>query len=343
MATHVVSMRVADASQVGAVRRAVGTLAEQARLDESDRGRAALVATEIATNLARHARDGFVSLRLVATTRGLGVEILSLDRGPGMDVERCLRDGYTTGMSPGTGLGAIRRAATEFDVHSTEGRGTVLAVRVFARGRAPRTTAELTWGIVATPHPGEEVCGDAWAVVETDAAVTFLLADGLGHGPLASDAAERAVEVLHEAPDGGPARVLALAHERLRGSRGAAVAVGTIARTTGTLRYAGIGNVVTRIVTAGSSRSLVSLNGTVGVQMPAPKEFEHALAPGALVVAHSDGLSHRWDLGAQPPLAARDTAVIAGALYRDHARGNDDATVLVGRMLGAPRAEAERR
>jgi hypothetical protein len=44
---------------------------------------------------------------------------------------------------------------------------------------------------------------------------------------------------------------------------------------------------------------------------------------------HSDGLSARWDLRKNALLRSRHPAVIAGVLYRDHARPRDDATVVV--------------
>jgi hypothetical protein len=189
---------------------------------------------------------------------------------------------------------------------------------------------------VWVPAPLELGCGDAFAVVESPLTWTFLVADGLGHGPLAADAAARAVDVLHAAGAGAdPARVLQRAHEALRGGRGAAIGVGVVTRATGAIRYAGIGNVSARVVTRDRGRSLVSLNGTVGVQMPSPKEFDCVWPAGGVLVVHSDGIDTRWDLGRDPTLAARDPAVVAGALYRDHARGNDDVTVLVGRRRPA--------
>jgi anti-sigma regulatory factor (Ser/Thr protein kinase) len=333
IASAPIALDVHETSQVGAARREAMQLARSAGLDEGDAGRAGLIATELATNLCRHARSGQLLLRHVADPSGVaaGVEIVAIDRGPGMaDVERCLADGYSSGATPGTGLGAIRRAASEFDIHSSCPNGTVLAVRVTPRS-APAAARALAWGAVSVAIRGESICGDAFAVVDRGDDVAFLVADGLGHGPLAADAARLAVEVLHAAGDAPPMRILELAHQRMRGTRGAAVAIGTVARTTGAMRYAAVGNISARILDADGSRSLISWNGTVGVQMAKPKEVEAALPPGALLVVHSDGLVSRWDLAKEPRLLRRDPAVVAGALFRDHSRGSDDATVLVGR------------
>jgi anti-sigma regulatory factor (Ser/Thr protein kinase) len=335
---------VVEASQVGAARRAVAALAEQAGLAPAHAGRAALLATELATNLLRHAQQGHLLLRLVDAPSGLGIELLAVDRGPGMaDVGRCLVDGYSSGSSPGTGLGAIRRSADQFDVHSRQPEGSVLVARVWTPAAPSRAGATVDWGVVSQPLAGEFVCGDAWHVVATARGIAFLVADGLGHGALAAAAADQAVDVLREHPDAAPARVLELAHERLRGSRGAAVAIGALDDASGVLRFAGIGNVAVRVLSGDGSRSLVSLNGTVGVQIPRPKEFEIPWPLGALLIAHSDGLNTRWDLRHDPMLAARDPAIVAGVLYREYARGTDDLTVLVGRRVGsAPAQETPR-
>jgi hypothetical protein len=53
-----ISMVVNDESQVAEARRGVVAIARQQGFNEVDAGRAALVATELATNLVKHARSG---------------------------------------------------------------------------------------------------------------------------------------------------------------------------------------------------------------------------------------------------------------------------------------------
>ena len=78
------------------------------------------------TNLVKHAKEGEIFLRTLAHGSMQGIEIVALDRGPGMaNVGHALQDGHSTAGSSGTGLGAIVRMATEFDIHSLPGRGTV--------------------------------------------------------------------------------------------------------------------------------------------------------------------------------------------------------------------------
>src|SRR5262245_27303892 len=107
------SISIADQSQIGEARRHALRVAEQGELPPTQCGEVAIVATELATNLARYAKGCELLVRPMSDQGG-GVEIISVDHGPGMsDVGRCLEDGYSTGGTPGNGLGAVRRMANE--------------------------------------------------------------------------------------------------------------------------------------------------------------------------------------------------------------------------------------
>ena len=62
-------LRIADGTAVGEARRVASELAGSLGLDANDAGRAALVATEVATNLVKHAGD---PAHLVEHARALG-------------------------------------------------------------------------------------------------------------------------------------------------------------------------------------------------------------------------------------------------------------------------------
>lgn len=326
-------MPVTEASGAGEARRRVQYLAASLGLDETDAGRAALVATELAGNLVKHAaRGGHLLAQAAQWSGGAGVEILSLDAGPGMaNVARCLRDGYSTAGSPGTGMGAVSRMADEFDVHSAAGVGTVLAARVWAGGRRDAPAAGPALAGISLPKPGQEVCGDAWAAAERDGRTVVLVADGLGHGPDAAAASREAVRAFGSAPGSDPVELLERVHGALRSTRGAAAAVAVVDREARTLRFAGVGNIAASVLAGGESRSMVSLGGIVGHEARRIQAFDYAFPAGALLVLHSDGLGSRWTLDRYPGLAARDPLVVAGVLFRDFVRGSDDATVVAVR------------
>jgi hypothetical protein len=77
---------------------------------------------------------------------------------------------------------------------------------------------------------------------------------------------------------------------------------------------------------------MVSHSGTVGYEIHRLRGFEYPWAEGSHLVMHSDGIGTRWDIKAYPGLLTKHPSVIAGVLFRDWQRGNDDVSVVVVRM-----------
>jgi anti-sigma regulatory factor (Ser/Thr protein kinase) len=179
------AVAIDDPSQVAQARRAGAALARAIGLDEERTGRLALVVTESGTNLLRHAGGGQILLRAVDDHGAPAIEVLALDRGPGMaNAGRCLEDGYSTAGGAGTGLGAMRRLSILFDLYSRQGHGTAILSRVGGAAPGPGLVIEG----VSVAAPGEQVCGDAWEEERRADGVAILVVDGLGHGPAAADA-----------------------------------------------------------------------------------------------------------------------------------------------------------
>lgn len=326
-----VRVPVTEPSQVGEARRVAAAMAAAAGLDEDARARVALVATEAATNIAKHGAQGELLVRTLATEPA-GIEILALDRGQGIgDVARALHDGFSTAGTSGTGLGAIRRQADGFDIYSSPGAGTAIVARIWSRRARPAQRLAVA-GVSIAKHR-EDRCGDAWSVVERERDTLVMVADGLGHGELAADAASEMVRIFRGQAARAPREILEVAHIALRSTRGAAVAIAQLGRDG--VRYAGIGNIAGTIVEPAGTRSLVSLNGIVGHELRRVQEFEYRWDASGLLVMFSDGLTTQWRLDAYPGLAARDPALVAGVLYRDFARGRDDVTVVAARVAPA--------
>lgn len=146
--------RIARFEDVGALRRAVAQMPAAQLLGP---GEAELVATELGTNLLKHATaDGYVLYRQTAD----GIEFVAVDTGPGM-AAASPRDEAVPGP-PGrdgltAGLGTIERIADECDVYSSA-TGTV----VFARlGRGERRRGRWRHGGVNVPLGGDGPSGDA--------------------------------------------------------------------------------------------------------------------------------------------------------------------------------------
>lgn len=329
---------VTESSQAGHARRTAAALAGRLGFNEEAQGKVALVVSEAAKNLVVHARDGFILLRSLHAGPHVGVEMLALDKGPGMaDVERCLQDGYSTAGTGGVGLGAMRRMSSLFDIYSQPGKGTALVTQLWADKPPPPALLEV--GAVCVPVAGEEVCGDAWAQDLKGEQHCLLVADGLGHGPEAARASRAAVVSFLEQKAQQPVELLRGAHEELRSTRGAAVALATFSAGSTRLDFSGVGNISAAVVAPGGTQRLVSMNGTLGHQVHKLQTFSYVWGPGALLVMCSDGLSTQWRLDGHPGLTARHPSLVAGVLYRDFVRGRDDATVLVVReSVGSPRA-----
>jgi anti-sigma regulatory factor (Ser/Thr protein kinase) len=329
-------VQIDDESNVGAARRSAAALASRAGLGETERGAFAVIVTEAATNLARHAKEGLLALRVVGTPPDAGVEVLALDRSPGIhDVNRALIDGYSTSGTAGHGLGAIRRMASEFDIYSSPDGGTALLARIWPPSRArPRGAIGYLDGVVCVPQAGEWTCGDAWSLIPTSNGVQAVVVDGLGHGAEAARAADEALRIVRECAGWSPARTIEAAHGPLRATRGAAIAVAEVVASERVVRFAGVGNISAAIVVRDSSKSLTSYNGTVGVALRKVQELTYPWPDGASLVMHSDGITSRARPDAYPGLIERHPAIVAGVIFRDFYRGRDDATVLVIRERG---------
>ena len=311
---------VGDGSEVAEARRAATRAAEALRFDETAKGKAALIATELATNLVKHGGGGSIlfvpngSLTMIAIDKGRGIA----------SVNAALRDGYSTAGSPGTGLGAVGRAADLVDIYTVPNGGTAVLCRI---GATPATALHV--GGVCIPKPGEEIAGDAWQSFMTRDTVTIAVADGLGHGPLASTASAAAMRSIAARSEDQLEHILADMHTALRPTRGAAVGIARIHTAVGRLDFAGVGNIAGGAVAGDATRRVVSLPGIVGHEMRKVQTFSYPFSSSTVLVLHSDGISSSWNLANYPGLVEHDPALIAAVLFRDYCRGTDDATVVV--------------
>jgi anti-sigma regulatory factor (Ser/Thr protein kinase) len=323
---------VTESSAVAEARRVAGEFARNHGFPETDEGRVKLVVTELASNIIKHGGGtGHILIGHFREPGSTGIEILSLDSGPGIaHLQEALADGYSSAGTAGGGLGAIVRQSDFFDVASWPGNGTAVMVRFEIR-KADRARGNTVsrWGAVSIAMPGEEVCGDACSIHEGDDGYTILVADGLGHGPHAAAAANAAVETFQRHKDHQVSTLLDYLHGGLRPTRGAAIAVARVPRGTGRLEFGGIGNIAGVILQAnGGTKHLVSLAGTAGHNARKIQSFDYAFGQDLLIL-HSDGLGTHWALDRYPGLVALHPTLVAAVLARDYWRQRDDVTVVV--------------
>ena len=320
---------ISDPSGVSEVRRYAASLAGRLRFGEGPAGQLAVAVTEAATNIVKHARHGQMFFRTLERAGVQGVEALAVDKGPGIaNITESMRDGYSTSGSPGTGLGALKRMGAQFEIWSQPGKGTLVRFEAWPR---PPVNEALPAGAVSLPKNGEQVCGDAWTLVQGRGRVVLFVVDGLGHGPEAAKAARIAVEAVERHRELDAANLMEAVHNALRPTRGAAAAVAMLQAESELCTFCGVGNISASIRGPGNARSMVSHNGILGHQVRKMQEFSYPFPRGALCIAHSDGLGTHWDLAHYSGLSARHPALVAAALNRDHSRGRDDVTVVAVR------------
>ena len=319
------SVSVTDISSIGEVRRSAAAAAHRLGLDEIRSGELTLLATEVSRNVLMHGGGGEVVVAGVKQSDHTLAQILALDRGAGIDnVALALSDGYSTGGTMGNGMGAMKRLASRFDIF-TGRSGTIVLLEI---GNLERRH-DISVAGIAIPIPGEQVCGDGWYCHQDPERTVALLVDGLGHGLGAAEAAQEAIAVFRKYTNAGPEEILTCVHDALRKTRGAVAAVVEIRPNERKMVHAGIGNISAVLHSGGTSKSLVSFNGTLGVTVQKFREYSSEWNPDSVLIMHSDGLQTKWDVSKYPGLLSRHPSLICGALFRDFRREHDDTSIVV--------------
>jgi anti-sigma regulatory factor (Ser/Thr protein kinase) len=316
---------ITDPSSVGAARRSAAFAATKLSLDDAQAGELAILATEVSRNVLIHGGGGHVIVAGFQNPSGPLARILALDKGAGIsNLAEAMNDGYSTAGTMGAGLGAMKRLATRFEVFTGDG-GTVVLLEL---GSASPTNG-IQYAGMALPYPGERVCGDNWYCAQTADRTVAVLADGLGHGLGAAEAAKEAIGTVRGRVSLGPADILSYVHDALKKTRGAVAGLVEICPAQRRLTYAGIGNVSASVISGSTSRSLVSHNGTLGINLHRIQEFQTEWNSDSVFVMHSDGLQTKWDVFSYAGLISRHPALICGTLIRDFRRHRDDASIIV--------------
>jgi serine/threonine-protein kinase RsbT len=111
------------------IRQAVRSAAVDLRLSLVDQTKIVTAASELARNTLDYGGGGTVRVQALHDGGRRGLRLTFEDKGPGIpDVERALKDGYTTGSGLGLGLGGARRLSSEFAIESRSGEGTKVTI-----------------------------------------------------------------------------------------------------------------------------------------------------------------------------------------------------------------------
>jgi anti-sigma regulatory factor (Ser/Thr protein kinase) len=320
-----------DEASVSAAREAVRAAGAGLGLDRTLIERVAIAASELVQNQLRHARGGRFAVRSVTRGGVPGLEILAADCGPGIAAPSAALAG--PGPSPsslGAGLEGARRMTHELDLDVRWGQGTCVRARAFA-APVPRRREV---GVLGRALAGEPMSGDhAVFVREGEGVLVLAVIDGIGHGPLAEDAAAAAAAAFLAHRGSSPLLILEACDAALLGTRGAVMAVARIDEETGAVEHGGAGNVTSRIERFRRTHTLATSMTTLGTRglKRKPMVETAAMAPDAALIMFTDGLTSRASLEGKAELLREHPIVIAERLMADHGRHNDDALVLVAR------------
>lgn len=194
----------------------------------------------------------------------------------------------------------------------------------------------IEWGVATVTIGGESTSGDLYLVKLLPHGALIAALDGIGHGPEAEAVAKSAVNVLDAHPQDDVIQLLRRCHEALRGTRGVVMSVASLNGLGGSMTWLGVGNVEGLVVRADPNckpmrESLLLRSGVVGSQLPPLHGSILSLGEGDTIILATDGIRVDFAEGVD---ARRAPPQIAAEILSRHAKGNDDALVLVARYLG---------
>ncbi|MBS1603266.1 MAG: SpoIIE family protein phosphatase [Bacteroidetes bacterium] len=325
------SFRADDRSYFALIKKDVHAMVTGAGFDEVRVGKVDIIVSEITSNLNKYAKGGELLAGLGSDTGGAYIEIISLDKGPGIpDIGRVLSDGYSSSSTLGHGLGSIKRLSDQFDVYSIKDWGTILVSRIYKDEQPVARKRRVDCQGINVAKQGESVSGDGFAVLESKEGSRILIADGLGHGVDAHQAVKKAIEAFVACSEESPTEVIRYLHTQLRKTRGIVGLVVVHNSRARTWKIAGVGNISGRWIGPLGSRNHVSYNGIIGYNIPGTMNDQSlSYEEYPQFIACSDGIRSRWDLTRFPMIGQHHGMIIASALYNEFVRGTDDASVLV--------------
>ena len=122
-------LEIRSSEDVVRVRQATREAAVALGFSLVDQTKLVTAASELARNTLEHGQGGEVSLEKLATGAKRGIRLTFVDQGPVIaDINRALKDGYTSGNGLGLGLGGARRLSNEFEIESSPGVGTRIRI-----------------------------------------------------------------------------------------------------------------------------------------------------------------------------------------------------------------------
>lgn len=332
--THV-AFKASDRSYFAILKKEIHAIAVNAGFNDKKVGEIDIIVAEMASNLVKHAGGGQLWVKPVAENNLKGIEIISIDNGPGMtDVSRMVADGVSTKNTLGVGLGAMKRLGDVFQVYSLKDWGTVILIRIFESElphfRKPQKNEIRS---IVLPKPGEEVCGDRFYHTFSNDHIKLFLGDGLGHGAEAARAVQAAGEAFLDFNEVDPVEIIRHINAAVRKTRGLVGTVAVFDINACTWSICGVGNISTRINSPSYAKIYTSYNGIIGLNVPRTLNAQQVpYEKGQHLIMCSDGLMTKWDTLRYTSILRYDFSILAAALLKDYARYTDDMSVVACKL-----------
>ena len=236
-------MRISHSSDTGAARRWVREVAVEVGFDPRPADELALAASELATNIVKHAGSGMLLLSSLDDEAGGGLRLEAVDNGPGIrDFEEALTDGFSTKGSLGYGLGTVHRLMDGFElIRPEEGGVRLVCVRRLKRPEHPEGQSLIDIGAATRAYPGMEQNGDAFVIHRWGERALVGVIDGLGHGQFAHRAAQKASQYIDSHYDQLLPDIFRNVGRTCRATRGIVMALAAFDCGRGTLSFASVG------------------------------------------------------------------------------------------------------
>jgi len=194
----------------------------------------------------------------------------------------------------------------------------------------------LDCGVAALPLKGQSESGDRSVVQTFPGGVLLAVIDGLGHGSEAAAAANSAESILRTQAQEPVISLVRQCHERLRATRGVVMSVISFDVSHGLITWLGVGNVRgilyrSQYSSNPSREELLLRAGVIGGQIPPLQAAVLPVSHGDTLILASDGIRGEF---AQGRVSSELPQRLADTILLKYAQSNDDAIVLIARVLG---------
>jgi anti-sigma regulatory factor (Ser/Thr protein kinase) len=294
----------------------------------------ALIASELTHNHLRHASQGYFAVRPIERNGVKGLEVIAADLGPGIEKPAAAIRGQVTKEtgSLGAGIAAVCRLADEVTWDNRISEGACIVARKFEAAVSSLCEA----AIMSKPYPGEPISGDDAITIQSEAGFLAAVSDGLGHGPEAREASNRAIDVVRKSTQDDLDQIAIRINHELTGTRGCAISLMRFTRNEKTLEYVSAGDVHAHLYHLRDAHFFTPSPMVLGTGQLRPQKIRierTAVKPGSVLVMFTDGLKSNTNLKGELDVLRQPAIAIAQHLLETYSRPDDDALICAVRLL----------